>query len=329
MEDPIIIHFSPEIYDKQETISASHLSGKYNFYAARPLLTVCDAGSYLLQYKAGDDYWIGLCVFDLLKDCYFDVVVKRPCVSFILLLNGNITGKLSDGRTVYAPDRTFNFHYLPTTEQRLTIREGKYVLLAIIPPTYYLNIVCKGLAELNELLNYLRSSENESKSLTNLKIPYRAWRIIKRLENIKRKNEAAEIELRNDMLALLSIYSEQFKQDSTTPVFYSSSREKAIAARNYIKENLGDNNLGGLNELAIRFYISTKSLNREFKVLTGKTIPRFIAEKRLAWAKELLLKKEMPVYEIALIVGFTDTANFIRKYKKHYGYSPGKERKHF
>ena len=92
--------------------------------------------------------------------------------------------------------------------------------------------------------------------------------------------------------------------------------------KEYIHSNLGDVNLGGLNELALRFHTGTKPLTNEFRRLTGKTIPQYISDERMAWAKRLLDKKEMHVFEIAWIVGFTDTANFNRVFRKKFGFAP-------
>ena len=53
-------------------------------------------------------------------------------------------------------------------------------------------------------------------------------------------------------------------------------------------------------------------------------IASFIKLKRLAKAKELVLKTDMPISDISDSVGFSDYNYFLRVFKKHYGVSPKK-----
>ena len=53
-------------------------------------------------------------------------------------------------------------------------------------------------------------------------------------------------------------------------------------------------------------------------------IASFIKLKRLAKAKELVLKTDMPISDISDSVGFSDYNYFLRVFKKHYGISPKK-----
>lgn len=76
-----------------------------------------------------------------------------------------------------------------------------------------------------------------------------------------------------------------------------------------------------LDMLAARFFISKYYLSREFRRLMGTSVYRYIIQKRLVIAKQLMLSGESPtlLYEKC---GFADYSNFYRAFKAEYGLSP-------
>jgi AraC-like DNA-binding protein/mannose-6-phosphate isomerase-like protein (cupin superfamily) len=76
-----------------------------------------------------------------------------------------------------------------------------------------------------------------------------------------------------------------------------------------------------IDEIAEYFYLSKFHLSREFKKYTGTTIHRYIVQKKLIEAKELILK-EMPITDVYKKCGFGDYSNFFRAFKNEYGITP-------
>lgn len=76
-----------------------------------------------------------------------------------------------------------------------------------------------------------------------------------------------------------------------------------------------------LDELANKFFVSKYHLAHEFNRLVGTSVYRFIIQKRLIIAKQLLIDGLAPTaaYEKC---GFGDYANFYRSFKAEYGISP-------
>lgn len=89
----------------------------------------------------------------------------------------------------------------------------------------------------------------------------------------------------------------------------------------YINENLSGD--VSLDTLSAKFFISKYHLLREFKKNTGYTIHRYIQQKRLILAKELL-KGNSHITEVCTQCGFGDYSNFIRSFRKEFGISPKK-----
>lgn len=76
-----------------------------------------------------------------------------------------------------------------------------------------------------------------------------------------------------------------------------------------------------IDELSEKFYLSKFHLSREFKKHTGTTIHRYIVQKKLIRAKELILD-DIPIMDVYKQCGFGDYSNFFRAFKNEYGVTP-------
>ncbi|MBQ8814520.1 MAG: helix-turn-helix transcriptional regulator [Lachnospiraceae bacterium] len=70
------------------------------------------------------------------------------------------------------------------------------------------------------------------------------------------------------------------------------------------------------------FDMSMSNLSHQFKVKTGRTISDYITEVKFAYAGELLRETDYSVSRIADILGYSQAANFIRKFKQYFGVTP-------
>ncbi len=121
----------------------------------------------------------------------------------------------------------------------------------------------------------------------------------------------------------LLVYLNRLSQNPTNGenmlgVTYNDKISKVL---DYINENL--NKDVSLQMLSSRFYLSKYHLLREFKKNTGYTIHRYIQQKRLIMARELL-RENRQITEVCSQCGFGDYSNFIRSFKKEFGLSPKK-----
>ncbi|MFO1376695.1 MAG: AraC family transcriptional regulator [Steroidobacteraceae bacterium] len=88
----------------------------------------------------------------------------------------------------------------------------------------------------------------------------------------------------------------------------------------YIDEHLeADISIDGLAAVA---GLSTFHFLRQFRRSTGQTPHRYIVQHRLVRARELLLKTELPVIEIALRCGFDDPSHFARRFREQFRMAP-------
>ena len=78
----------------------------------------------------------------------------------------------------------------------------------------------------------------------------------------------------------------------------------------------------GLNEFARICGKSLSSFKREFQKNFGTSPGKWLTERRLEYAKSLLLDTDKNVQEICYECGFENTSHFIRKFKESFGLPP-------
>lgn len=130
-------------------------------------------------------------------------------------------------------------------------------------------------------------------------------------------------ELERSLLNLASQICNQVEQDNQKEE--QSIIDQVVA---YIDEHYTDNTLS-LETVAFEFGISPSHVSRSFKEKMGLNFIQYIWQKRMEEVMLQLKTTNDPLKDIILKVGYLDTPNFIRKFKKETGYTPGQYRKMF
>ncbi|VTR41958.1 AraC family transcriptional regulator [Actinobacillus pleuropneumoniae] len=94
----------------------------------------------------------------------------------------------------------------------------------------------------------------------------------------------------------------------------------------YVNQQFADYTLS-LEHVALKFSVSTSYLSRSFKEKTGISFSQYIWKRRTEEVIRLLVTTSAPLKEIIEQVGYLDAPNFIRKFKKETGLTPGQYRK--
>jgi len=101
----------------------------------------------------------------------------------------------------------------------------------------------------------------------------------------------------------------------------SGNTELLDEIKAYIEENYKDHSLS-LKCIADHFGISASYATRFFKNQTGESLMRYIDCLRMQEAKQLLKTTELTLKDILYEVGYIDSTNFIRKFKRNEGLTP-------
>lgn len=94
-------------------------------------------------------------------------------------------------------------------------------------------------------------------------------------------------------------------------------------AEQIVLEHLSEEQFG-VSELAQAMNMSRSNLLRKIKKQTGHSASQFIRQIRLQKGREMLQDTSLTVSEISFEVGFASTSYFIKCFREHYGYPPGK-----
>ena len=128
-------------------------------------------------------------------------------------------------------------------------------------------------------------------------------------------------ELESVLLSLASQLCTEVELDS-------KQEEQSLIDRivEYIDAHFTDHSLS-LDTIAYKFEISPSHVSRSFKDKTGINFIQYIWQKRLDRIMHQLKMTDTPLKDLILEVGYLDTPNFIRKFKKENGFTPGQYRK--
>ena len=105
-----------------------------------------------------------------------------------------------------------------------------------------------------------------------------------------------------------------------------STRESVLDDILYYIDNNYQTNIK-LETIAPLFGYNSAYLGKIFTKATGKTFNSYVDHMRIEHSKELLLHRNMKVYEIAEQVGYHNVDYFHKKFKKYVGISPAEYRK--
>lgn len=130
-------------------------------------------------------------------------------------------------------------------------------------------------------------------------------------------------ELENSLLELASDACKQVEQNE-------HQEEQSIIDRIivYIDEHYMNHTLS-LDTVAFEFGISPSHASRTFKEKLGINFVQYVWQKRMEEVKSQLKSTNDSIKNIITNVGYMDAPNFIRKFKKETGYTPGQYRKQF
>lgn len=97
-------------------------------------------------------------------------------------------------------------------------------------------------------------------------------------------------------------------------------RNLLLRVRDLLESDLSRN--WALADLARTAGLSARSLNTKFRTAFGVTVFEYLKRRRLEFARETLLQRQLSVSEIAYQVGYDNPANFATAFRRHFGYVP-------
>jgi len=134
-------------------------------------------------------------------------------------------------------------------------------------------------------------------------------------------NEASAIIIDGNIRSLLGIVIEQHERRQTDEVgVYGKCRRNILQAEKFIRENYHRNLT--LAEIAAAAGFSPDYFGRAFKALIGRSPLDYLAAYRLNEAKQLMVRTDLAIGEIARHVGYEDIHYFSYLFRHREGITP-------
>ncbi len=122
----------------------------------------------------------------------------------------------------------------------------------------------------------------------------------------------------------ITTWAEDSLQDTLDPVQLKLT-ERTRALHEQLTTIKGK--LPTMEELAVQYGCSSRTLNSEFVAVYGQSVVDFITEYRFQRAHNAVRNTTIPLKVLADHLGYTHANNFSNAFRKRFGYAPGSLRK--
>lgn len=134
-------------------------------------------------------------------------------------------------------------------------------------------------------------------------------------EFFKLKRELILLEIILRQVETLVVESESHEM-----IALKSHYDKILLAKQIIEDDLSQSH--SIPALAKQVGTNVQYLKKYFKQYFGKTVMNYITDKKMEYAKELILSGEHRISDVAHMTGYKHPTHFTTAFKKHYGFIP-------
>ncbi|MGN0400521.1 MAG: helix-turn-helix domain-containing protein [Blautia sp.] len=232
-------------------------------------------------------------------------------MEILYVLSGRVAVMMDDSNFVLGPEDMIVFN--PFEHHELYRESGNHILSAFIP-MYVLqqenigNIQCCSYIQ-QEQVQYFRVLR------TKLAILFKSY---------EDEPEYRRLYGKSQLLGFLAILKQQFeikKNDWKTTIDVGRMSKALMYMQEHFSEDIS------IQDVADQVYLSKGHLSREFYKQMGMSFSDYLRKLRLNKAVRCLRSTKLPVTDIALECGFSNTNTMIINFKQEYGETPGTYRK--
>lgn len=266
--------------------------------------------------------------YNLRKDMTVVTSSDQPVVALSFLLKSDIHYRLDGFPENTMREQQYNMIYTPNTKcENKFLKDKEYILFGILFTITYLDRWKHSFSSLLAFLNKAKRNIPAMASDQHPSVTPEMKITIRDMLKCMYTEPCRKIRMEGKTLELLDSSLEQIELHDSKPenLYLSSSDiEKIRQVREYILQHL--DNPGTLRSLSHKVGTNVFKLKKGFKWLYGTTVFEFLREERMQRAKVLLLETDIPVAQIAFVIGYKNHSNFTAFFRKRFGYPPSKLR---
>jgi AraC-like DNA-binding protein len=157
----------------------------------------------------------------------------------------------------------------------------------------------------------------------NLHITPEIKAILMDVKNNKRTGFMKRLFLESKIIELFMLQVEQAESANNGRMhkFRKEEIDRLYDAKLFIEQNMLQEFT--LLDLSRRIGLNDFKLKKGFKKLFGTTVFSYLNELKMDYAKRLILDEKKPIYEVSMILGYSEPHHFSVAFKRRFGYSPG------
>lgn len=272
-----------------------------------------------------DDIRVFFVDHNIKKKRIFHPIGKYPPIQMHFLLKGENTMKSNKtGDICTYKGNQNNLVYQPHTQMDYTMRGSEVRVMGI---QFQKDFFYGFIDEHSELLSTFWNNVEKRREARlvpnrNLSLTPRMKMLISEIVNSKRGGYLKKLFLESRILELLMLQLEQANFYSQYPIsIKKDDMEKLFAVKELLEEDVLSKFT--LRELAHQVGLNEFKLKKGFKELFGKTVFVYFNDLRMEYARKLLLDDGKMVYEVADILGYSESHHFSHAFKKKFGTTPG------
>ena len=236
-------------------------------------------------------------------DCYEIVIALKPYIKNVV--DGELSVLKERSACIIAPRFTHNVLYTDTPYCK-----KPFLFNLAIDEHVFCNLCNNVSSNMINKLNYNKASEI---LFTEEEFNYIYYLINKLSKTVDEHTSSTLVKkIVTNILYLLNLV-DNIEINSKLEEYAYSVKEQ-IDNLDYLTVDIKD--------IYAKYPVSFSSLINEFKRITGKTIINYIVDKRMSYAKLLLLTTNYSITYISQTVGYSSQSFFISKFKETFGKTP-------
>lgn len=284
--------------------------------------TVADVTIQVISYE---DFVIRLSIGTLLEKVKsFDWIQRSGCYSSFLLKNGMFKEIGNTGKFHLRKDQYSCYVTPPTECSALFEKHQEFCLLDIFYSTSLINELNRVFPQLTPYLQ--KSSVVFLPQKTNWifpKVKEIYNHILESPYSDASRNFYLNLKIRELLFHLLE---KAFAAKPEELSFTAFEIARIHEARNILEEHIGKKP-PTIRSLAKRVALNELKLKKGFRKYFDSGVFEWLTNRKMEHARMLILTTNKPIKEIASIVGYPLTTNFITAFRRRFGYTPGSLRR--
>lgn len=253
--------------------------------------------------------------------------IKQPTGFLLFLLRGTLVSfKKTDKDVSAVQSPVYCFRYHPAGVLSAQFEKGHHTVLLIgLEKQWFIPSTMRELQDFRPLLKHWFSKSTEPYALQEKIISVEVWKSVDQIRRTLVSNMDDMLTILNDVARCVRQYHKQLSDPRSRQIQEDLARGQIL--KEYLWRNLMFEEECRVERILKNLDWPEWTLRRVAKRALGCSVGRYITSQRIKKALGLLEDTDTMVREIAIEIGYSSAAAFIRAFKKNIGSSPSEYRK--